>query len=228
MEFFASPTEVEQLTIWSRTPQEIIDALSPQTQLTSLTVKWGPYTDLAALESLHSLVELDLRGATRLESVAPLSTLPLQQVRLEDSRTLHDYSPLGPLRQLTHLSVGRGIASTTSRPTADSLEFIAELGNLERLVWDAHVTSLDFTPLLELPQVPFIGLTGTRGMNPTYATLRDRLPGIRAAEEWDRNQIVHLYVDGTLNGHYLHDFLPRLRFHLAQRRKRDSEPPRPD
>ncbi|WP_432942914.1 hypothetical protein ACQPXM_38470 [Kribbella sp. CA-253562] len=178
VEFFASgPSGIRDLTFVSRTPKRLFAALSGQTQLQRLAVKWGDYEDLSALNELTSLRELTLKGASCVTSVEPLARLTtLNSLVVEGLRRAHDLSPLGRLRDLRSLELG-GDWKSPRTAHVHSIGFLRQLTQLEDLLLHTIVADdLDYTPLLALPRLKSVRVMEVRGMNPPHASLRRMLP----------------------------------------------------
>ncbi|MFE5411113.1 hypothetical protein [Microbacterium sp. NPDC056569] len=199
IDFFAEPTPIEHLTLWCRVNDELLRALRPQTQLKTLTLQWGPYTDLDVFSSFQELEQLDLGGASAITDIEPLTKLSaLTHLHVENARKLRDYSPLGKLTSLRFLAVDRGV--TGSRGDAESLEFVRALHSLEAFYWDPRVRSADFSPLLTLTHATEISVTPMRGQTPSMADLEWALPGMQAYTKRRAEQQITLFRDGEFAG----------------------------
>jgi hypothetical protein len=199
IDFFSEPHPIEHLTLWCRVTDELLRAVSAQTQLTSLTVQWGPYSDMSAVAELTNLVELDLRGASAVTDISPLASMStLTHVHIENARKLRDYSPLGELAGLRYLGVDRGI--TGARADADSLEFLRGLDGLQTLYWDPRVATADYTPVLSLIHATEISVTPMKGQSPSMVDLEWALPGMRAFARRVADQRVPVHVGDEIVG----------------------------
>lgn len=182
LDFFSRPTPIRRLHLACRVNDRLLRALTPQTQLESLSLFWGPYSDLTPLRAMPRLRSLSLGGASALTDLAPLVHLRhLRHLELTNTRKLSDYSRLAEVTSLRMLSVDRGI--TGARSTAASLEFVRSLPELEEFWWDPRVDSGDYTPLLALAAAGKVSVTPHKGMSPTMVDLEWALPGMRAVNE---------------------------------------------
>lgn len=176
--FFRTATSITDLQISSRATDETLAALSLQTQLTSLQLRFGPYTDLAPLARLDRLEELVLQGATGISDLGPLRQLPrLRRLWIEDARRLNDFSPLAGL-DLEELTVTCSING--ARWDVKSLAFIVELPRLRKFFWVPRLADLDYSPALSLTDADSVYIAPVRNMQPSAVDLEWALPGIRA------------------------------------------------
>ena len=176
--FFGSgPTPIRSLRFLTRTPKRLFAALSLQSQLTSLQVKWGDYDDLAVLSDMPELVSLRLRGASRVQDLRPLAGLQAVEVlQVEGLRGLLDASPVGQMRAVTDLELG-GNWITPKNVRITSAAFLAEMPQLQRLLLHTLIVDdLDYRPLLSLPNLQKVRVMETRGMTPSKEELVKRLP----------------------------------------------------
>ena len=171
------PTPIRRLAFVSRTPARLFAALEGQTQLESLSVKWGDYADLSPLGGMAGLRELALRGASRVADVAPLARLnSLRALVIEGFREIADPSPLGRLHGLTALELGGDWISPRNGHLS-SIGFLRELDNLEELLLHTVIVDdKDYAPLLELPRLRRVRVKAVRGMHPPIDLLKSRLP----------------------------------------------------
>jgi hypothetical protein len=178
VEFFSSgPSPITELHLRTRTPKRLFDALSGQSQLQRLFVKWGDYDDLAPLRSMNRLQALRLGGASSLRSVLPLSGLgTLTRLEIESLRHVRDLSPLASLTRLEQLEIG-GDWTAPRTAHVDSLAWLPALRALTYLLLHTLVVDdLDYTPLLALPNLKGVRVMEARGMTPSHEELKSRLP----------------------------------------------------
>ena len=173
----AGPTELTDLEFVTRTPKRLFMALSGQQQLQRLAIKWGDYADLGALRHLHSLRELQLRGASAVTDVAPLAELVhLDVLVVEGFNRITDASPLGRLDSLTQLELG-GAWMSPRNGHLDSIAFLSRLPRLRRLLLHTLVVDdLDYHPLLSLGRLESVRVMAVRGMQPSHDELQRLLP----------------------------------------------------
>lgn len=151
-------TPISHLSLGSRTPQALLDAVAGATHLRYLRVKWGPYEDLSAVSDLSSLQAIELGGASRVRTLEPLRSLPrLDELQIEGAFRLADVAELGQLTDLRHLLVGVGIGTDRSLHLPD-LEWVRPL---QRLTW-LHLPGTvidhgDLSPAAMLPELAVFG-----------------------------------------------------------------------
>lgn len=173
VEFLASgPSPIEDLCFVSRTPRRLFDALAGQQQLRRLSVKWGDYEDLSVLSGLTQLTHLRLGGASSVRSLSPLSALSgVVELELASLRHAHDLDPIGAMQTVTNLEVAGDIWSMRIAHV-DSLAFLRQMPQLRRLRLDTLVADdLDYSPILELPNLQSLVVTKARGMHPKFEEL---------------------------------------------------------
>ncbi|MCB0909252.1 MAG: hypothetical protein KDB63_19275 [Nocardioidaceae bacterium] len=176
--FFGSgPTPIRSWRFLTRTPKRLFAALSPQSQLTALQVKWGDYDDLAVLSPMAGLVSLRLRGASGVQDLRPLAGLQAVEVlQVEGLRGLLDASPVGQMRSVTDLELG-GNWVTPKNVRITSAAFLAEMPQLQRLLLHTLIVDdLDYRPLLSLPNLQKVRVMAARGMTPSKDELVRCLP----------------------------------------------------
>lgn len=178
IEFFASgPTPIRDLQFTSRTPKRLFDSLHGQSQLRRLTVKWGDYDDLSVLTDLAALRDLHLRGASSVTDVGPLGNLiGLEQLQIEGFKSIHDLSPLARLPAVTGLELG-GNWMTPRIAHVDSIAFLRQMTRVEVLLLHTIIVDdLDYSPLLDMPQLRSVRVMKARGMTPSHEYLQSNLP----------------------------------------------------
>jgi hypothetical protein len=170
---------MRELHFTSRTPKRLFAALAGQTQLKRLRVKWGDYEDLSALVDIEGLVHLTLGGASSVRTLEPLAKLRrLETLHIESLLRVRDLSPLGKLASVTDLEVG-GNWMSPKIAHVDSIAFLADMPQLENLlIHSMIVDSLDYTPLLGLPNLTTLRLMKARGMTPTWEELANSIPAL--------------------------------------------------
>ena len=122
VEFLSTDANIVELNLASRTPQELLDATSGQRGLRKLEVKWGPYRDLSALSTLQGLEDVALGGATGVDSLEPLISLPVLSRLYVSQAHKADGAVLGAavgLRDLASETLVRVPIVTSTFPTSD-------------------------------------------------------------------------------------------------------------
>lgn len=173
------PTAITDLQFLTRTPKRLFNALSGQTQLRRLVVKWGDYDDLTPLEGLQELRLLELGGASAVSQVGPLAALDkLRTLVLEGFRRIDDTMPLGHLVKLTDLELG-GDWMSPRNAHVSSIGFLRELNQLEKvLLHTIVVEDRDYSPLLSLSRLKWVRAMATKGMEPSIDHLKRTLPWV--------------------------------------------------
>lgn len=173
----AGPSPIRELEFTSRTPRRLFDALAGQSQLRSLKVKWGDYSDLSPLAGMVELRQLALRGASGVHDLTPISVLNrLETLAVEGFRDIPDLSPLGELLHLTSLELG-GAWMTPRNAHVGSIAVLRQLRNLRRLLLHTLIVDdKDYSPILALPNLDAVRFMKVRGMRPPYEELKARLP----------------------------------------------------
>jgi hypothetical protein len=180
VEFFCSgPTPITDLTFVSRTPKRLFDALSGQTQLVRLAVKWGDYDDLGALVDMQSLTFLRLRGASSLRDLAPLGRLAaVRCLDIESLRHVRDLSPIGDMPSVESLRLG-GSWMSDRIVHVNSIGFLRKMPQLKRLFLHTMIVDdLDYTPVRDLPRLEAVAVMKARGMRPPIEELIAATPWV--------------------------------------------------
>ncbi|MEV4686085.1 hypothetical protein [Microbacterium sp. LWH3-1.2] len=147
-------TNIVDLDLVSRVPQDLVDAASGQRHLRKLAVKWGPYRDLSALSALRSLEELALGGATSVESLEPLTSLPVLSRLFVSQAHKADGAALGSLVQLRGRCFGNADLGSDKSVVLQDLRWVTSLNELRQLeLPGTRLIDPDLTPLLELPHL---------------------------------------------------------------------------
>jgi hypothetical protein len=178
IEFFErGPSGIRRLAFVSRTPKRLFQALASQTQMEWLSVKWGDYDDLGALSTLTRLTNLRLCGASSVRNLAPLAQLDqVEKLEVESLKHAHDLSPIGRMRSVVDLDIG-GNWMTPRIAHVDSLAFLREMPQLRRLLLHTVIVDdLDYSPVLDLPNLEAVAVTKARGMHPPIEELMARTP----------------------------------------------------
>ena len=153
IEFFRTArTTIAELQLVSRVPQELLDSVAGQPQLTALWVKWGPYRDITAVGELEQLTTLRLAGATGLERLDPLLALPrLSMLAVSEAHRLGGVSVLGDLTGLTSLVFGNEHLGSDKSVVVPDLEWVRTLGQLRSLsLPGTRLLNPDLSPILAL------------------------------------------------------------------------------
>jgi hypothetical protein len=182
--FFSKPSPILELHFTSRTPKRLFEALTAQSQLRRLGVKWGDYKDLQALVSMDDLIDLTLGGASGVRSLEPLARLRrVERLHIESLRHVRDLSPLSHLTSVTDLEVG-GDWRSPRIAHVNSIAFLADMPQLRNLVIHSIIVdSLDYSPLLRLPHLKTLRVMKARGMTPRWEELAESIPALQRRDE---------------------------------------------
>lgn len=177
-EFFSvGPSSIRELEFVSRTPKRLFAALGGQTQLRSLNVKWGDYADLTPLGGMTQLRTLRLRGASAVEDLRPLASLVhVQHLQIEGLRRVRDLSPIGSMTGVTSLDLG-GNWMTPRVAHVESFGFLRRMPQLRELILHTIAADdLDYSAILDLPNLTSVRVMEVRGMRPSHAVLKAETP----------------------------------------------------
>ena len=176
-QFFIEPKPILELVFVSRTPKRLFAALAGQTQLRLLGIKWGDYEDPKPLTGMTWLVDLWLGGATNLQTVSPLAELrEVERLAITSIRDVRDLSPIASMESVTSLQIG----GSHHIAHIGSIEFLAAMPQLTELsIHSLIVDSLDYSPLLRLPNLTSLRVMEARGMRPSGAELAAAIPALR-------------------------------------------------
>jgi Leucine-rich repeat (LRR) protein len=175
-----NPRTFTKLGFGTRMPQELFDATCHQQDLERLTINWGAYRDLSAIENLRKLKLLELGSAASVESVAPISKLPnLLGLYVENFQKVNDYSDLVALKKLQTLGIsGMGLGGPKN-VKVNSLEFLREMPQLRHLsLMGVTLLSKDYSPILSLKRLEHLTLDPRRDLKSFVHDLR-QLPKLK-------------------------------------------------
>jgi hypothetical protein len=178
VEFFASgPSPIRELEFVTRTPKRLFESLRGQTQLRALNVKWGDYEDLTPLAGMTHLRTLRLRGASAVQDLQPLACLPgVEELQLEGLRRVRDLSPVANMTSVTALELG-GNWMTPRVAHVESFGFLRKMPQLrELLLHTIAPDDLDYSAILDLPNLVSVRVMEVRGMRPSFAVLKSSTP----------------------------------------------------
>lgn len=177
-EFFdAGPSSITDLQFLTRTPKRLFAALRGQTQLGSLKVKWGDYADLTVLTGMTVLKTLHLGGASAVEDLGPLSHMStVQELSVEGLRRVSDLSPVAGMSSVSALELGGDWMSPRVAHVA-SFAFLRQMPQLRKLLLHTIAPDdLDYSPILELPNLEWVRAMQVSGMRPSFETLKANTP----------------------------------------------------
>jgi hypothetical protein len=170
-------TSIRYLDIESRAPKRLVSALTGQTQLRGLRIKWGDYDDVSALAAMPELWIAELSGASALTDLQPLgSAQALRVLRLGHTQGAPDFSPLGDLRTLEELEIVVQMSATAGIP---SIAFLRDLTALRHLNLGGRVLDNDYSPLLSRLDLETLGLFKQKAMTPSFEELVRAIPALR-------------------------------------------------
>jgi hypothetical protein len=176
-EYFASgPSPIQELRLVTRTPKRLFDSLAGQTQLRLLAVKWGDYDDLAPLSGLRELHTLALRGASKVTDLEPLAALQNVETLDIEGFVRLDLAPIAKMRSVADLDLG-GNWMTPRTAHVNSISFLRQMPQLRRLILHTMIVDdLDYSPILDLPNLEGVRVMKVRGMRPSHEELIARTP----------------------------------------------------
>lgn len=178
VDYFSSGiSPIQELNLVSRTPRRLFDALRQQSQLKVLAVKWGDYEDLSALDDMQNLHKLRLGGASGVQDLRPLSRLErVQELMIESLRRAEDLAPIGAMAGVTGLQLGGDWISLRTAHVR-SIAFLRQMPQLSSLILHTiAVDDLDYSPILDLPNLKTVRVMKVRGMRPPYEQLIASIP----------------------------------------------------
>lgn len=171
------PSPIRDLQFVTRTPKRLFEALRGQTQLHGLKVKWGDYADLTPLTGMTHLRRLHLRGASSVQDVQPLASLVgVEDLMIEDLRRVRDLSPLANMSGVTDLELG-GDWMTPRVARVESFGFLRRMPQLRKLLLHTIAADdLDYSAILDLPNLTSVRVMQVRGMRPSLDVLKAETP----------------------------------------------------
>ncbi len=161
IDFLANvPRNIQHLDLVSRVPQELLDAVAGQSGLRSISVKWGPYHDLAPLSELHQLEQVSLGGAGSLTSLSPLSTLPaLSALAVSQAHHVDDITILSELKSLRALLFGNSSLGSDKSVVVTDLSWVMPLSQLTTLgLPGTRILNANLSPILALENLVTLNL----------------------------------------------------------------------
>lgn len=135
----------------SRVPQEIFDAVTNQSDLQALYIKWSAIKDLSRITELRNLTHLSIGSSAGVVDVAPIAGLPkLLDLTLENFQKVADYTPLAKLKTLKHLEL-TGDCFAPRKIRIASLDFLGTMRQLQSLRLEvAKIADGSYAPLKNL------------------------------------------------------------------------------
>jgi len=129
------------------------------------------------LPRLHSLVLRDMRQLTSLKGLESLSKL--RALRITNMKSLTDYSPVGMLKGLSRLELGR--EQYYERPTIDSLKWIASLTELQDVFISFNkLNDTSGKEFATLKKLKTLFISGSMLPRPTLAYLAGKLSHLQS------------------------------------------------
>lgn len=188
VEFLSAERHIVELDLASRVPQELLDAASGQRGLRKLEVRWGPYRDLSALTGLGRLENVTLGGATNVESLEPLTSLPLLSRLSVSQAHKADATVLSSAVGLRELRLGNADLGSDRSFDLPDVRWIRALGELRRLdLPGTRIIDPDLSPILDLPHLEELGLPLRRSYRKQVYEFATRSEVFaRAANEYEK------------------------------------------
>lgn len=154
VEFLSTDKHIVEVNLASSVPQKLLEAVSGQRALRKLAVKWGRYRDLSALAGLERLEDVELGGATGVDALEPLTTLPLLSRLSVSEAHKADAGVLGNAVVLRELCFGNAHLGSDRHVDLPDIRWIRALGELRRLeLPGTRIVDADLSPLLDLPHL---------------------------------------------------------------------------
>lgn len=172
-------TAFTELDFGTRMPQELFNAVCNQTQLKRLTIKWGAYKDISAIENLTNVELLHIGSGAGVESIKPLARLKnIVALSVENFQKISSYDDLSALTTLESLSIeGDGMG-----PRYIKIHDINFLKNMKQLRYLRLLTerlqTKDYTPILALENLEHLTLSNNREVSKLYDELL-KLPKLK-------------------------------------------------
>lgn len=152
-------SSLRRLALWQFKPlSRDFSSLVRLTSLTNLAVTQSNVTTLAGLEHLEDLYRLELSYAPTVDSLTPLASpnLALRELDLDHLKSITSYEPLARLHYLKKLKV-------SACTPIQSLDWIRRHPRLRFFSFvDTNVVSGDLTPLLDVPNLRYVGTLDKR------------------------------------------------------------------
>ena len=129
LEFLSTETgTLKAIHFNSRVPQVLFDAACCQENLEELRIKWGPVSNLSALEKPKKLRFLYIGSGASVQDISLLGKLStLVVLYLKNFKRIEDYSALAKLENLEQLIIS---GPTLALVKIKDLEFLREMPNL--------------------------------------------------------------------------------------------------
>lgn len=167
-----NPTAFTDLAFETRMPQELFDAVCCQKNLRKLTIKWGAYKDISAIEKLEHIELVHIGSGAGVTSILPLSKLKkIIALSVENFQKITDYSPLSNLATLQSLSIeGDGLGPQYIKVT--TLSFLHKMPQLRffRLA-TARLQDKDYSPVTALQKLEYLTLDSNKEVCKNYDEL---------------------------------------------------------
>ena len=183
-DFFRNPSRVRELGIFTRTPQELFDAVCCGGKIQRLHVKWGPVANLNPLQNLEQLDGLWL-GTTSVDDLSPIGELPqLTHLALDNLYAIQDYAVLAKATRLEFLYID-GYDQGPKKLRIKDLKFLRKLPRLRALsIGYANIETFDLDSILALENLEFldlpdIGRVETKRLDQHADTIRSKLRRLR-------------------------------------------------
>lgn len=186
IEFLSEGTApITHLSISSRTPQALLDAVAGISTLEYLFVKWGPYADLSALSGLHRLQALELGGGGRITTLSPLMHLPaLTELHIDGAFRHEEVNELSGFTGLRFLEYGSGSLGTDRMLHVSHLRWTQPLQNLRWLSMPGTIIDDgDLSPLAALPELSVLNFPLRKREWPQLRQIASASPALGRLEQ---------------------------------------------
>lgn len=164
--------ELRQLRIWKFKPKLLdLSDIANTTRLERLEITQTNITSLAGLETLEDLRYFSLAYAPKLESIDNFESCAndIRELDFGTAKKIASYEPLGALNRLRRLR----LSSCAPMP---NLKWIQGMDRLDFFSFvDTNVEDGDLAPLLQLPELRYVGTMDKRHYNYKFRALNEIL-----------------------------------------------------
>lgn len=164
--------DLRRLHLWQfNPPSQDLSALRDMPRLEELQIMQTTIASLAGVETLEDLRFLTIGYAAKLESLQALegNDLQLRELDLRKAKKIASYQPIAALRYLRLLRL-------SETPAMPNLKWLAGMKRLDFFAFvDTDVADGDLAPLLDLPELRYVGTADRRHYNYKMAALNELL-----------------------------------------------------
>jgi hypothetical protein len=158
--------------------QELLDAIAEQPQIKKIVIQYPEFSDLSVLQKMPHLEYLELdQCASDLDFEPLVKCKSLRVLHIFARKTLN-FDSVGKITQLEGLWFGTGIDPGFDNKwvKVDNLNFLRNLKNLKRLLFDVKPLDLDLSPALSLDNLEEAWYVYFRGQFPSVEDMAKAHP----------------------------------------------------